>query len=316
MSTTVLLVGGFGNLGGRIAHYLAENSDFNLVLSSRSKHEIPSWAKNAQVIELDIADPSTFINIPQQIDCIIQLAATNDADSANSPELARLITTDGTSALVKEAINRNVQKFIFFSTVHVYGSPLVGDLTEASPTNATHPYATSHLEAEHVLSHFHQNNEIAGINVRLSNGYGRPMDFESGDWRTLTSDLCRQAVVQRRLEMRTDGQQFRNFITKTDIARAVLHLLTIPHNALGNGTFNLGGSRSQTLLSMAKLIQHRAELRFKSEVPLDHPQASITETVSLQFDIRKLLSTGYLLTENAEQEIDQFLEMIEEHYQK
>ncbi|NBW91923.1 MAG: KR domain-containing protein, partial [Actinobacteria bacterium] len=42
MSTSVLLVGGFGNLGGRIAHHLAEKSDCNIVLASRTKREAPT----------------------------------------------------------------------------------------------------------------------------------------------------------------------------------------------------------------------------------------------------------------------------------
>ena len=316
MSTSVLLVGGFGNLGGRIAHHLAENSDCNIVLASRSKREAPTWAKHARVIQLDTTDPSTFINIPQHLDCIIQLAATNDVDSANNPDFARLVTTDGTMALIKEAINRHIGRFLYFSTAHVYGSPLVGDLTELSPTNGTHPYAATHLAAENVVSEFHEKNEIIGINVRLSNSYGRPMEFDSGDWRTLTSDLCRQAVVNKRLEMHTDGQQLRNFVTKTDVVRAVHHLLSLSKDKIGNGVYNLGGSSSQSILSMAKLIQKRAELRYAAAVPLTHPAATSENSSSLNFDIHKLLATGYSLTENADQEIDEFLDMIETHYLK
>ena len=38
--------------------------------------------------------------------------------------------------------------------------------------------------------------------------------------------------------------------------------------------------------------------------------------ISLNFDIHKLLATGYSLTENADHEIDEFLDMIETHYLK
>jgi UDP-glucose 4-epimerase len=141
------------------------------------------------------------------------------------------------------------------------------------------------------------------------------MAYETADWRTLTSDLCRQAVLEKRMEMRTDGLQERNFITKADIARAVHHLIALPKTDVSNGLFNLGGSRSQTLLAMANVIQERAQKKFGVEIPLLRPEPTTTQTQHLNFDIHKLLKTGFSLTENAFGEIDEFLDMIELHYQ-
>ena len=141
------------------------------------------------------------------------------------------------------------------------------------------------------------------------------MAYETADWRTLTSDLCRQAVLEKRMEMRTDGLQERNFITKTDIARAVHHLISLPKTDVSNGLFNLGGSKSQTLLAMANMIQERAQNKFGVEIPLHRPEPTATQTQHLNFDIHKLLNTGFTLTENAVDEVDEFLDMIELHHQ-
>jgi UDP-glucose 4-epimerase len=315
MSATVLLVGGFGNLGGRIAAHLAATDGFDIVLASRRKQDAPDWAKGAQTIQLDITDPKTFTNIPTSVNCIIQLAGTNDVDSAQNPELAHRVTVEGTSALLNNAVDNGIERFIYFSTAHVYGAPLTGNFSEESPTKAVHPYATTHLEAESAVRATHDRGEILGIRVRLSNGYGRPMAYEAADWRTLTSDLCRQAVLEKRMEMRTDGLQERNFITKTDIARAVHHLIGLPKTDASNGLFNLGGLKSQTLLAMANMIQERAQKKFGVEIPLHRPEPSATQTHHLNFDIHKLLNTGFTLTENAVGEVDQFLDMIELHHQ-
>ena len=315
MSATVLLVGGFGNLGGRIAAHLSQFQDHQIVLASRKKQAAPHWAKDAQTIQLDVTDPTTFTTIPKSVNCIIQLAATNDVDSAQSPELARIVTTEGTASLLNAAIHNGIERFVYFSTAHVYGAPLQGTFNESSPTHAVHPYATTHLEAESVVAAAHENGDIQGIRVRLSNGFGRPMAYETADWRTLTSDLCRQAVVEKRMEMRTDGLQERNFITKTDIARAVQHLIALPKTDVSNGLFNLGGSGSQTLLAMANMIQERAQKKFGVEIPLHRPEPTNTDSQHLNFDIHKLLNTGFMLTENALREIDDFLDMIELHHQ-
>ena len=315
MSATVLLVGGFGNLGGRIAAHLSQFQDHQIVLASRKKQAAPLWAKDAQTIQLDITDPTTFANIPKSVNCIIQLAGTNDLDSAQNPELAHRVTTEGTTALLNHAVDNGIERFIYFSTAHVYGAPLTGNFTETSSTDPVHPYATTHLQAELAVGAAHERGEILGIRVRLSNGFGRPMTYEAADWRTLTSDLCRQAVLEKRMEMRTDGLQERNFITKTDIARAVQHLIALPKTDVSNGLFNLGGSGSQTLLAMANMIQERAQKKFGVEIPLHRPEPTNTDCQHLNFDIHKLLNTGLMLTENALREIDDFLDMIELHHQ-
>jgi UDP-glucose 4-epimerase len=315
MSANVLLVGGFGNLGGRIAAHLGSLEDHHIVLASRKKQDAPYWAKNAETIQLDLTDPATFSNIPRSVNCIIQLAGTNDVDSAQNPELAHSVTAEGTSALLNNAVDNGIERFIYFSTAHVYGAPMTGDFTEESPTKAVHPYATTHLEAESAVGAAHDRGDLLGIRVRLSNGYGRPMAYETADWRTLTSDLCRQAVLEKRMEMRTDGLQERNFITKTDIARAVRHLIALPKTYASNGLFNLGGSKSQTLLAMANMIQERAQNKFGVEIPLHRPEPTDTQTQHLNFDIHQLLNTGFSLTEDALGEIDEFLDMIELHHQ-
>ena len=315
MSATVLLVGGFGNLGGRIAAHLSQFQDHQIILASRKKQAAPLWAKDAQTIQLDVTDPTTFTNIPKSVNCIVQLAATNDVDSAQNPELARSVTTEGTASLLNAAIHNGIERFVYFSTAHVYGAPLQGMFTESSTTHAVHPYATTHLEAESAVAAAHENRDIQGIRVRLSNGFGRPMAYEAADWRTLTSDLCRQAVVEKRMEMRTDGLQERNFITKTDIARAVQHLIALPTSLTSDGLFNLGGSQSQSLLAMATTIQERAQKKYSAEIPLHRPEPTSADIQHLNFDIHKLLNTGFSLTEDTLGEIDDFLNMIELHHQ-
>ena len=315
MSATILLVGGFGNLGGRIAAHLADLQDHHIVLASRTMRKAPKWAPNAETIQLDITDPTTFPHIPKSIDCIIQLAGVNDTDSAQNPELAHRVTAEGTKSLLEQSVRSGIERFMYFSTAHVYGAPLVGRFTEKSLPLASHPYASTHLLAESNVARANDRGDITGICLRISNGFGKPMNYEAGDWRTLTSDLCRQAVTERKMQMRTDGLLERNFITKTDIARAVQHLIALPKAQVNDGLFNLGGSKSQTLLAMANMIQERAQKKFGVEIPLHRPEPTSTQTQHLNFDIHKLLNTGFSLIENALGEVDEFLDMIELHHQ-
>jgi uncharacterized protein YbjT (DUF2867 family) len=54
MKPTVLLTGGFGNLGGRITAAIAATNRWNIKLISRSAVTAPSWAPDAEIIRFDL----------------------------------------------------------------------------------------------------------------------------------------------------------------------------------------------------------------------------------------------------------------------
>ena len=54
MTKNVLLTGGFGTLGGRLAAILAQDAEINLRLASRIKRIAPHWAPRAEIIGADI----------------------------------------------------------------------------------------------------------------------------------------------------------------------------------------------------------------------------------------------------------------------
>ena len=227
MTQTVLLTGGFGNLGGRIAASLSGQLDISLRLASRSTRDVPSWAPSAEVVRLDVNDPRTFQSTFRDVDTVVHLVAISDVDSATDPAYAKTVTEDGTKMVLDAAIAANVSRFIYFSTAHVYGAPLVGFFDETSPTCPIHPYATTHLAAEQAVTAAHEEGKVIGIVLRCANSFGRPMRYEMGDWRTLTGDLCRQLVFENTLTLQSNGLQERNFITRTDVCSAVTHFLRL-----------------------------------------------------------------------------------------
>ena len=66
---------------------------------------------------------------------------------------------------------------------------------------------------------------------------------------------------------------------------------------------------------MATTIQERAQKKYSAEIPLHRPEPTSADIQHLNFDIHKLLNTGFSLTEDTLGEIDDFLNMIELHHQ-
>ena len=310
MRPTVLLTGGFGNLGGRVASALHSTGNWNIRLASRTHLSPPPWAPDATVINLDLLNPEQADFACNGASAIIHLAALNDRQAAADPNLAEAISGAGTKLLTDAAIKHKVDKFIFMSTAHVYGAPLQGTLTEKSLTTNSHPYAISHLSGERAVAKRHQMGDIAGIILRCANGFGVPMDPEVDIWHVLVNDLCNQVASSGSMTLRSSGLQERNFIPIADICSAILHFLHLDTKRVGDGLFNLGGPRSMTVLEMAHVIAGRSRSVLHIDPPILRPlQADLESLVSLDYRIDKMLATGFSCENDINHEIDQLLKM-------
>jgi len=310
MRPTVLLTGGFGNLGGRIAAAIHAAGVWDIRLASRTHSSAPSWTPGADVVNFDLLNRDQVGDACSGINAIVHLAALNDRQAAKDPSLAEAISGTGTKLLIDAAIKHKVDRFIFMSTAHVYGSPLQGTITEETLTTNTHPYATSHMSGEREVAARHRMGDLAGITLRCANGFGVPMDPAVDIWHVLVNDLCNQVALGGSMTLRSSGQQERNFIPIADICSAILHFLQLDAQHLGDGVFNIGGPRSMTVLEMAHVIAERSRSVLHIDPPILRPlQADPESSVSLDYRIDKMLATGFSCENDINHEIDQLLKM-------
>jgi len=308
VSNSVLLTGGFGNIGGRLAVHLSNYKDIELRLASRSIRPIPQWAPKATTTQLNLLDVRSIESAVSGIDTIIHLAALNDIECATDPILAHEVNVVGTRNLVNCATRAGVLRFIYLSTAQVYGSPLVGRIDESHPTIPAHPYAVTHLAAEKVVAEFHESNQIIGLRIRSANGFGAPMDPKVKIWQIFVNDLCRQAVEARQLTLKTHGDQERNFLPLTDVCNAIAHLMRLESNQAGDGLFNLGADKSHSIWEMANRIAGRTEQILGFKPPIIRPQKTDRSGPNhLEYRSDKIKNTGLTINTMFDNEIDGLL---------
>ena len=308
MKNTVLLTGGFGNLGGRLSSYLHEQKKFNIRLGSRATRKAPTWAPDAQTTRLDVLDLASLANSLEGVAIVVHLAAMNDIECAKAPELAQIINVKGTRNLLESAIGSGVGKIIYLSTAHVYASPLVGTISESNIPHPRHPYSTTSLEAELLIKEAHDAHKIVGIRVRCANGFGAPMDPTVNIWQVLVDDLCRQATEHGTLTLKSHGDQERNFVPLQDICTAISHLINLDEQHVSDGLFNLGHKDSSSVWEMAQRIARRCEAVLGFLPPIYRPPAEPNEKPqSLDYRSEKLRSTGFVPVGDLDAEIDQLL---------
>ena len=86
------------------------------------------------------------------------------------------------------------------------------------------------------------------------------------------------------------------------------HLLKIPVQQIGDGLFNLGGKTPLKIIQMAEIIAARCEAVLGFRPPIDKPSKLPNVTpASFEYSSKKLLSTGLVLDNNIESEIDALL---------
>ena len=311
----LLITGGFGYLGGRLAQYLLSLADYEIVLGSRTLAKSTSWLREARAVQTCWDSQVRLKESCSDVDAVVHLAGMNASDCATDPEGALKANSTATARLLEAAVKQGVKRFIYLSTAHVYGNPLRGEITEKTSPSANHPYATSHLAGEAIVQDKHQQGEIHGLIIRLSNAFGAPAHKDANCWTLLANDLCRQAVTNQKMVLRSSGMQRRDFVPISDVCSSIHHLLHLPEKNVDKNVFNVGGAWSPTIWDLACLVQERCKMVLGFEPDLSRNTQGIDKADS-EFDycIDALLQTGFNPEFNRVKEIDRLLDFCKEAF--
>ena len=303
----VLVVGGLGYIGARVVKHFSQLGH-QVSIGSQSSNKIPLVFSNIKIVNFNLNEVLPFTNQLKDFELIIHAAGMNSIDCEKNPELAYEYNGNLTHRILQSAINQGVKRYIYLSTAHVYDSPLIGNYSELSKPNNTHPYALTHLEGERHILDAHQEKRIQGVVLRISNAFGPPLSPLANCWMLVINDLCLQAIRFKELGIKSDGTQLRNFITLSDVINAIDFFSRASIDKLDNGLFNLGSDFTTSISDVAKTIAHKAEriLKIKPPIVLAKTQVSFISP-SFSYEIKKLKKIGFILQNKINQEIDDLL---------
>ena len=308
LNMRILITGGFGFIGGRVAAHLAK-AGHTIVLGSRRAIGSPSWLPQTEVIQTNWDDVATLERSCKGVDLIIHAAGMNAQDCAADPVAALAFNGVATARLVSAATKAAVQSFIYLSTAHVYSSLLERSISEEDCPQNLHPYATSHLAGEKAVLWLNYGSHTQGIVFRLSNLFGPPMQNDTNCWMLLVHDLCKQAVQTRRMVLHSTGLQHRDFMSMTNFCSVTDKFVSCSGKKRLRGIFNVGSGTSQAVLTISKIIQQRClvVLGFESELQVKHELAS-NLFLPFNFQTTRLNELGLNLDFSSnEAEIDKLL---------
>lgn len=315
MIRNILLLGGTGYIGGRVARFINECGNANVIIATRSDSARKTENQKYDVARINWESSKSLTEACKGIDCVIHMAGLNEVDCYHNPIDALVVNGLYSLRLLEAAISAGVERFIYFSTAHVYGAPLSGVLTENSPAKPVNAYAITHRVTEDFVLVANASNRICGIVLRISNVVGAPTNATIDRWSLIVNQLCKEAVVSKTLTMKTQGMQKRDFISMQDVAKATQHFTLLDKSQVGDGLFNLGGNASMRIIDIVTMIAERCNKLLGFTPKIIKPNANGEEPgFDLNFAIAKMTRTGFTFESNIEKAIDETLIFCAEHF--
>lgn len=175
-----------------------------------------------------------------QIFAIVHLAAiVGDPACRREPELAIKTNRDASIHLLKKAVQKKIERFVFASTCSNYGKMKNSNsyVDETSPLSPISLYAQLKVEFETLLlNKIAKNGEFCPTSLRFATVYGISprMRFD-----LTVNEFTKELALGR--ELLVFGEQFwRPYCHVSDFSNAILTVLNAPRKKVAYNVFNVG----------------------------------------------------------------------------
>ena len=219
-----IVTGGAGFIGSHLADRLiSEGHDVIIVdnLFSGNKQNIPARAK---FIYGDITKKQYLAELPRDVDVVFHLAShVGQESSFNSPLTDLETNTMGTAYILDWCKNNGVKKFVFASSVNVYGNTDIFPITENNPISIPSPYAVGKMASEHLLN-IYSDLGVDYTIFRLFNIYGPRQDMKNMK-QGMASIYMGYLAKNKPIEVKGSMDRFRDMVYISDAVDAFMSAL-------------------------------------------------------------------------------------------
>ena len=158
------------------------------------------------------------------------------------------VNIDGTAQLLEQARLFNVSRFVFCSSISVYGDAGEAAITEATPLRPSSVYGASKVAGEQLLRGYAAQFGVRGVSLRLARIYG-PYRRANCHVASLIRDARQDAVT----EIPCDPQFRYHYVYVDDVVAAMLAVLDA--SALPHMEYNIGSQEVTTMPELAEIAR-------------------------------------------------------------
>jgi UDP-glucose 4-epimerase len=246
----ILITGVAGFIGSHIAKRFLKESYAVVGIDDLSGGKLENIPEGIEFIKGDLADQQTILKIPTGCELILHLAGQSSGEvSFDNPVADLEKNVVSTLNLIQYGLKEGVKKFVYASSMSVYGNVADEPVKEnviASPLSC---YGVGKLTSEGYLK-VYQNNLPFAI-MRMFNVYGPGQDL-SNLRQGMVSIYLAQALNNRKIIVKGGLERYRDFIYIDDVVEAWFRIATTP--GIENTTVNIGTGKRTTIHELLKKI--------------------------------------------------------------
>lgn len=244
------VIGGAGFIGSHIVDELLEQNYEVIVIDNLSRGN-KQWVPNtATFYELDILyDDLSSVFATELPDYVFHMAAQiSVANSMASPGEDARMNILGTINVLQCAVDYQVKRFVFASSVAVYGIPDTLPLTEEHVLKPRSFYGISKASSEAYIKLFGELHQLNYSIFRFANVYG-PRQNSHGEAGVIAV-FADKILTGSSLFITGNGLQTRDFIYVKDIALACIQSLPLKQSMI----INLGTNQHTSINALADIM--------------------------------------------------------------
>jgi UDP-glucose 4-epimerase len=273
----VLITGGAGFIGSNLARRLIAEGHAVAVVDNLSTGRQANVPVEAEFVEYDLARADCLDHLPSgKFDAVCHLAAqTSGPASIDMPYYDLQANAASTLLLSRWCLQNNIPRFLYASSMVVYGNKLQSPAFEDASCEPISYYGVSKLTSEHLL----RLASLEGLNVtslRMFSVYGPGQNLGNLKQGMVSIFL---AYLLRGEEVPVTGslERFRDFIYIDDVVDAWVRALNQPRTI--SAVYNIGTGKPTTIRELL------AALVIAMELPSNYPVKELPGSASDQFGL-------------------------------
>ncbi len=250
-----LVTGGAGFIGSHIVEALLKSGQKVRVLddfSTGKRQNLAPFVGDIRLIEGDIRDPNAVSKAVRGVDVIFHEAAVPSVPrSVREPRFTHDVNINGTLALLMEARDSGVSRFVYASSSSAYGDTPTLPKVEDMPPAPQSPYAVQKLMGEYYARVFHLVYGLPTVALRYFNVFG-PRQDPTSDYAAVIPMFITRMMIMKPPLIYGDGTQTRDFTYIDNVVSA--NILAADSAPCVGEVMNISTGHSVDLIKLAGVI--------------------------------------------------------------
>ena len=268
-----LVTGGAGFIGSHLSKKLIEAGAMVTIIDNLSTGFDSNLPLESEFRLIDLTDNDFTKSLPRSITHVFHLAAQSSGEiSFENPRYDIEINAISTLELLKWSLRNRVKKFIFTSSMNVYGQVQDKPINEDCLVNPESFYAVGKFASENYMKIYHQQYGIDFTGLRYFNVYGPGQNLNNLR-QGMVSIYLKQFIddFYSAVEVKGSTNRFRDLIYIDDVVNITIE--SINNKNFYNDVINIATGTKTTvdtiLNMMKKILKSNKEILFLEGTPGD-----------------------------------------------